>query len=162
MARLKPVDFDERLTLVEHLDELRSRLIVSAVVLVVAVILCFWQNHLLLEIANGPLPAGFEPITFSPGEPFITTLTIAVYGALLISLPVILFQLYSFVVPALTPREKRRRLWTGALPTADMPSTRVGERRAARAGKRALTVTGIELTESNVGYDPYDRGSNLR
>lgn len=107
MARLKSVDFDERLTLVEHLDELRSRLIVTAAVLVAAVILCFWQNHLLLEIANGPLPGDFEPVTFSPGEPFITTLTIAVYGALLISLPVILFQLYSFVLPALTPREKR-------------------------------------------------------
>ncbi|MGI9556633.1 MAG: twin-arginine translocase subunit TatC [Solirubrobacterales bacterium] len=107
MARLKPVDFDERLTLVEHLDELRSRLIVSAVVLVVAAGLCLWQNHLLLEIANRPLPDGREPITFSPGEPFITTLTVAVYGALLIALPVLLFQLYSFILPALTTREKR-------------------------------------------------------
>ena len=104
---MKPVKFDERLTLVEHLDELRSRLIVSGIVLGVAVVVCFWQNHLLLDIANGPLPSGREPVTFSPGEPFLTTLTVAVYGALLISLPVILFQLYSFVLPALTDRERR-------------------------------------------------------
>jgi sec-independent protein translocase protein TatC len=104
---MRPVNFDERLTLVEHLDELRSRLIVSGVVLVVAIALCLWQNHLLLDIAGRPLPAGREPVTFSPGEPFLTTLTVAVYGALLISMPIILFQLYSFVVPALTDGERR-------------------------------------------------------
>ena len=107
MARMTPVSFDERLTLVEHLDELRGRLIVSGAVLGVALVLCFWQNHLLLEIANGPLPSGLEPVTFSPGEPFITTLMVAVYGALLIALPIILYQLYSFVLPALTARERR-------------------------------------------------------
>ena len=42
--------------LVEHLDELRHRLIVCAAAFGVALALCFWQNHLLLEIANGPLP----------------------------------------------------------------------------------------------------------
>jgi sec-independent protein translocase protein TatC len=107
VARITPVSFDERLTLVEHLDELRSRLIISGAVLGVALVLCFWQNHLLLEIANGPLPDGREPTTLSPGEPFLTTLTVAVYGALMISLPVILYQLYSFIVPALTKRERR-------------------------------------------------------
>ena len=56
MARLKPAQFDDRLTLVEHLDELRTRIIVSAVVLVLAVAFCFWQNHAILEIANAPLP----------------------------------------------------------------------------------------------------------
>ena len=57
MARLKPAQFDDRLTLVEHLDELRTRIIVCGVVLVLAVAFCFWQNHAILEIANEPLPA---------------------------------------------------------------------------------------------------------
>ena len=48
------------MTLVEHLDELRNRIIVSAAVLVVACGLCFWQNHLLLHIANQPLPGGVQ------------------------------------------------------------------------------------------------------
>ncbi len=47
--RLKPAKFDDRMTLVEHLDELRTRIIVSAVVLVLAVVFCFWQNHALLD-----------------------------------------------------------------------------------------------------------------
>jgi len=107
MARIRAASFDERLTLVEHLDELRTRLIISAAVLVVAMALCFWQNHLLLDIANGPLPDGFEPVTFSPTEPFMTTLTLSLYGALILALPVLLYQLYAFILPAFAPSERR-------------------------------------------------------
>jgi sec-independent protein translocase protein TatC len=107
VARLRPVDFEDRLTLIEHLDELRTRLIVSGVVFVAALALCFWQNNLLLDIANEPLPGDRVPITFGVAEPFTTTLTIAAYGAILISLPVILYEAYAFFLPALTAREKR-------------------------------------------------------
>jgi sec-independent protein translocase protein TatC len=107
MARFKGVGHEDRLTLVEHLDELRTRLIVSIAVLVVAFILCFWQNHLLLRLANDPLPHGFHPITFSPTEPFTTTLTVSAYGAIILALPIILYQLYAFVLPAFSRRERR-------------------------------------------------------
>jgi sec-independent protein translocase protein TatC len=107
LARLRSAHYDDRLTLVEHLDELRSRIIFSAVVLVVAVGLCFWQNHLLLEIANAPLPGDRVPLTFSVTEPFFTTLKLAFYGGILIALPLLLYQVYAFVLPAFTPREKR-------------------------------------------------------
>src|SRR4051812_18744782 len=69
--------------------------------------LCFWQNHRLLDIINDPLPKGTQPITLSPTEPFTTTLTNSAYAALLISLPVILYQLYAFLLPAFSPTEKR-------------------------------------------------------
>jgi sec-independent protein translocase protein TatC len=105
VARIRPVDFEDRLTLVEHLDELRSRIIVSIAVFTVALGLCFWQNHLLLDIANEPLDR--EPITFGVAEPFTTTLTISAYGAILLSLPVLLYQAYAFVLPALSPRERK-------------------------------------------------------
>ena len=107
MARVKAASFEDRLTLVEHLDELRSRLIFCAVALVVVTILCFWQNHLLLDIANGPLPDDVEPLTFSPSEPFLTTLTLTFYSAILITLPILIYQAYAFILPALTPREKK-------------------------------------------------------
>ena len=107
MARLRPVDFEDRLTLVEHLDELRTRIIISIVVFAAAFALCFWQNSTLLDIANAPLPGNKEPITFGVAEPFTTTVTISAYAALVISLPVILYQGYAFVLPALTTREKR-------------------------------------------------------
>jgi sec-independent protein translocase protein TatC len=107
MARLRPVDFEDRLTLVEHLDELRTRIIISVAAFVVAFGLCFWQNSRLLDIANGPLPGDFTPITFGVAEPFTTTVTISAYAALVIALPVVLYQAYAFVLPALTTRERR-------------------------------------------------------
>ena len=107
MARLKAAKFDDRMTLVEHLDELRTRLIVSGVVVLLVAIVCFWQNHAILDIANAPLPDDFEPITLSPTEPFMTTLTVVLYSALLISMPFLLYQVYAFVLPALSPHEKR-------------------------------------------------------
>ena len=107
MARLRPVDFEDRLTLVEHLDELRTRIVISIVAFAVAFALCFWQNSRLLDIANAPLPGDKTPITFGVAEPFTTTVTITAYAALVISLPVILYQAYAFILPALTDREKR-------------------------------------------------------
>jgi sec-independent protein translocase protein TatC len=107
MARIRAAQFDDRMTLVEHLDELRSRIIFCGVTLLLALVVCFWQNAALLEIANDPLPAGFEPITLSPTEPFMTTLTLSLYSALLVSMPVLLYHAYAFVLPALSPQEKR-------------------------------------------------------
>jgi sec-independent protein translocase protein TatC len=107
MARLRPVEFEDRLTLVEHLDELRTRIIISIASFAVAFALCFWQNNRLLDIANAPLPGNRVPLTFGVAEPFTTTITISAYAALVISLPVILYQAYAFMLPALTNREKR-------------------------------------------------------
>ncbi len=106
--RVKAVTHEDQLTLVEHLDELRSRLIVCLAVLGVALALCFWQNHLLLEIASGPLPQNHQRlITFGVTEPFTTTLTVSVYGAIVLSLPIVLWQLYAYILPAFSQAERR-------------------------------------------------------
>lgn len=106
--RVKAVSHEDRLSLVEHLDELRSRIVVCLAVFGVALALCFWQNHLLLEIASGPLPGDHKKlITFGVTEPFTTTLTVAVYGAIVLSLPILLYQLYAYVLPAFSPGERR-------------------------------------------------------
>ena len=52
---IRTIDHEERLSLVDHLDELRARLIVSGAVLAVVFGVCLWQNHTLLEIVNEPL-----------------------------------------------------------------------------------------------------------
>src|SRR4051794_22389317 len=106
MARLRPASFEERLTLVEHLVELRTRIVVSISAFAVAFTLCFWQNGRLLDIANAPLPGDRTPITFGVAEPFTTTVTITLYAAIVISLPVILYQAYAYMLPALTDRER--------------------------------------------------------
>ena len=105
MARLKPVSHDDRLTVVEHLDELRTRIIVSLAAFGVAFALCFWQNHQILHWLNRPLH-GKQPITLGPAEAFTTTLTVAAYASILIALPVVIYQLYAFVLPAFTPTER--------------------------------------------------------
>ena len=55
LRKQRPVGHEDRLTLVEHLDELRTRIVDRGVAFVVALGLCFWQNHLLLKIINDPL-----------------------------------------------------------------------------------------------------------
>ena len=47
--RIRPVGHEDRLSLVDHLDELRTRIILSLVAFGVALALCFWQNHLILR-----------------------------------------------------------------------------------------------------------------
>lgn len=107
MPRMRPIAHEDRLSVVDHLDELRSRLIICAVAFIAAWALTGWQNHLVLEIVNKPLPDGIEPITLGPAEAFYTTLTNAAYAALLLALPVILYQLYAFLLPAFSPGERR-------------------------------------------------------
>ena len=106
MARLKPAEFDDRMTLVEHLDELRSRIIVCLVAVGVAFALCFWQSDLLFDIAKEPLD-GRDLATFGPTEPFFTTVEISGYGAIILTLPLLFYQLYAFVLPAFSPHERR-------------------------------------------------------
>ena len=163
----------------DHLEELRTRLIVSGVAFAVVFGVCFWQNHALLQFINRPLNkqteqqvlrgegparsdlagpegsarsrqryakgdwacsqracqrpvcrdqgaacrhdlqaagecrkdpaarAGNDPMTLGPGEPLTATLTVALYFSLVIALPVILFELYGFVLPAFNPSERR-------------------------------------------------------
>ena len=107
MARIKSVSHEDRLTLVEHLDELRTRIIIAIAAFVVGFALCAWQNHEILDILNRPLPGDLRPITFGVTEPFLTTITVSAYAGLLLALPVILYQLYAFVLPAFSPQERR-------------------------------------------------------
>ncbi len=106
MPKLSPIEHEDRLTLVEHLDELRSRLMISLAAFIVALALCFWQNEFLLGIVNEPL-GDREPVTLGVAEPFTTTLTVAAYSAILLTLPILLYQLYAFVLPAFSARERR-------------------------------------------------------
>ncbi len=172
-----PVSHDARLSLTEHLDELRSRLIVCVLTLVVAFGFTFWQNEAVLKIVNQPLEAtqnldGKErsndpleqaarfqilqgkaldaqrrldaalarsreipedvrnlalaasranaaavaavptsrerkPVTLGVAEPFTTTFTVAFYAAILLALPLLLFQAYAFILPAFAPGERK-------------------------------------------------------
>jgi len=96
------------LSVVDHLGELRTRIFVSLLAFGVAFGFAGWQNERILEIVNEPLPRNIpEPITFGVTEAFTTTLTNSAYAAILIALPVILYELYAFILPAFSAQERR-------------------------------------------------------
>ena len=166
-----PVGFNDQLTLVEHLTELRTRIIVCLVVFVAATGFFLWQSHPLLDLLNRPLnqsaltagssralasgaaqqrlspllrqqasvyrslaanerdatlrsqlgalaaesmklanaPAArpaWRPVTLGVGEPFSVSFKVAAYAGLLLSLPLLLYEAYAYVLPALSPRER--------------------------------------------------------
>ncbi|MGZ4293877.1 MAG: twin-arginine translocase subunit TatC [Solirubrobacteraceae bacterium] len=170
---LRPIGHEDRLSIVDHLDELRNRLFVCLAALAVAFALCYWQNNALLDILNKPIPPPSQtasnkiggltkdsvnaskevarsarafqalsgssdlsagdraliaqaasslqaaaqalpqkdprnvPVTLGVGEGFTTTLTVCFYAAILLTLPVLLYEIYAFVIPALSPSERR-------------------------------------------------------
>ena len=174
MPPLRPIAHEDRLSLVEHLDELRTRIIWCIVAFAIAFGFCYWQNDEVLRIVNRPVEKAFapgknprdqlgqtqvfqqrlgamakslgpalsavqrsaasaedkraladaiartqaaaratpsnvgrRPITFSVTEPFLTTFKVASYAAILLALPLLLYQLYAFILPAFTDRERR-------------------------------------------------------
>jgi sec-independent protein translocase protein TatC len=108
MRRVKAISPEAELSLVEHLDELRARIVVSIAVLGAALALCFWQNHLLLQLASAPLPADHDKlITFGITEPFTTTLTVSLYGAIILALPILLYELFAYLLPAFSRDQQR-------------------------------------------------------
>jgi sec-independent protein translocase protein TatC len=103
--------YGEEATLVEHLDELRSRLIVSLGAFAVAMIVAFVFHRRLIHLLENALPhARRHLITLSVGEPFMTSVWVAVYAGFLLALPIILWQLWGFLMPAVEEHHQRRIL----------------------------------------------------
>jgi sec-independent protein translocase protein TatC len=98
----------EEATLVEHLGELRARLIIALAAVAVAFVVAYTFHGQLLEWLNRPLPDRFKkPATFSPIEPFTTSIWVTLWAALLLALPVVLWQLWAFLAPALEEHRQR-------------------------------------------------------
>jgi sec-independent protein translocase protein TatC len=93
--------------LVDHLGELRARLFVSLAALVVGSTAAFAFHHRLIHWLNAPLPAGRQPITLGVAEPFTTSLKVSLYAGFALALPVILWQLWGFLAPAVDKNTQR-------------------------------------------------------
>jgi sec-independent protein translocase protein TatC len=106
VPRIKRLNHADEAPLVDHLTELRARIVASLGAFAVALGLCFWQNHMLLDLLRRPI-GDKQLLTIGVAEPFTTTLTIAAYAALLLTLPVLLYQVYAFTIPALAPAQHR-------------------------------------------------------
>src|SRR5438132_5549596 len=103
---------DEEATLVEHLDELRTRLIVCLVAIGLALVVTYVFHDRLLHWLNRPLPQRVRPpVTFGVAEPFLTTFWVSIWAAFLLALPVILWQLWSFLAPAFNESAAHSVVW---------------------------------------------------
>jgi sec-independent protein translocase protein TatC len=102
------LEHGEEATLVEHLGELRTRLVVCLIVLAVAFGVTYAFHHQLLDWLNAPLPEdNKKPATFGVAEPFLTSVFVSFWAAIAIALPVILWQIWAFFAPAFSPRTQR-------------------------------------------------------
>ena len=102
---------DDRMPLTTHLEELRSKLIISGVSWLVAFLACYTYAEQLFNLIAGPvrlaLPEGTSLVFITATEPFFTYLKISALAALLLSMPVIFWQIWSFIAPGLYKNEKR-------------------------------------------------------
>jgi sec-independent protein translocase protein TatC len=100
--------YGDEATLVEHLDELRSRIIVVMLTVVALAVVTFIFHGYLLDWLNRLLPPEHrKPITISPTEPFVTSLMVSLFAALVLAVPVILWQLWAFLAPAIDVHAQR-------------------------------------------------------
>ena len=93
------------MSLTEHLDELRKRIIYSVIAVVLASIVTFMYVDLIRETITGP--AAGNLVFIGVAEAFMTNIKIALLAGVLLAFPVILYQVWSFVLPGLDPREKK-------------------------------------------------------
>lgn len=100
----------EEATLVEHLDELRGRLVVMIAAVVLGAIVAYVFHNRILDWLNGPLPAHTRPVTLGVTEPFTMTITVCIYAGLVAALPIVLWQLWAFFAPAVEPAHERKML----------------------------------------------------
>jgi sec-independent protein translocase protein TatC len=97
----------EEATLVEHLDELRSRLIISLAAIIPIFLVTFAFHEQIMEWLTGPLPEDKRLVTLGVTEPFTTSVKVSLIAALAIALPVILWQAWAFLAPAVQPHFER-------------------------------------------------------
>jgi sec-independent protein translocase protein TatC len=98
----------EEATLVEHLDELRDRIIISLVALAVTTTTAFVFHHHLIHWLERPLPPDRRRlITFGVAEPFLTSFKISLMAGIALAFPVLLWQLWSFLSPAFEENSQR-------------------------------------------------------
>jgi sec-independent protein translocase protein TatC len=108
----------EEATLVEHLDELRSRLILSLFAIVPAFGVAYYFHEEVIDWLTGPLPDDKQLVTLGVTEPFTTSVMVSLIVAIALVLPVLLWQIWAFLAPAVAPHFERVALFFVALSTA--------------------------------------------
>ncbi|KAI5677280.1 hypothetical protein M9H77_08230 [Catharanthus roseus] len=99
---------DKEMSIFDHLEELRQRILVSVLAVGAAILGCFAYSKELIMLLEAPVRVqGVRFLQLAPGEFFFTTLKVSGYCGLLLGSPVILYEIIAFVIPGLTRAERR-------------------------------------------------------
>ena len=96
---------DDQMALSEHIEEFSQRIIFSLITLVSFTLICFTDIKDIVKIFQAPA-LGVKFLQFAPGEYFFASLKIALFCGILCSSPVILYQIFLYVVPGMTKKER--------------------------------------------------------
>jgi sec-independent protein translocase protein TatC len=95
------------MSLIEHLDELRSRIIVAAIAVALAAVAGFFLAEPLLTLLLDALPEGSDVIQLRVLEGLGVRIRLALFIGLALAMPIVLYEVWAFVTPGLTRRERR-------------------------------------------------------
>ena len=98
---------EEEASLVEHLTELRHRLLICIAAIVPAFAIAYVFHERLIQRLKDLLPEGTPLVTLGVTEPFTTSLKVSFYAALSIVLPIVLWQVWAFLAPAVGEETQR-------------------------------------------------------
>lgn len=111
MRRPRRLEYGERAELVDHLGELRTRLVIALIAVAAAVALAYAEHQRLVLWLESPLPGHRRLVTYGVAEPFLTSLQVSFFAGLALALPIVLWQLWSFLAPAVEPHAERTVVW---------------------------------------------------
>jgi len=97
----------EEATLVEHLGELRTRLVIGLLTIAPAFVVAFVFQADIVDWLTRPLPDDKQIVTLGVVEPFTTAVKVSLAAAVAVTLPVLLYQLWAFLAPAVEDRVQR-------------------------------------------------------
>lgn len=106
------VERDKELSLVQHLSEFRDRLMVACIAIAITTAISFLFTTDIIKLLL--VPAGVSKlVALSPTENFTTYFRVALFSGFALAMPVILYEIYAYIDPALHPRERRFALTAG-------------------------------------------------
>jgi sec-independent protein translocase protein TatC len=97
----------EEATLVEHLGELRARIVIAMGAFAAAFAVAYAFHERIIEWLRRPLPKDQELVVLGVTEPFFTAIKVSAYAAFALALPIVLYQLWSFLAPAMEEHAQR-------------------------------------------------------
>ena len=96
---------DDEMALSEHIEEFSQRIIFCLIILLVSTVLCFTDIKQIVQLFQIPA-VGIKFLQFAPGEYFFASVKIAAFCGILLSSPIIIYQIFLYVVPGMTKKER--------------------------------------------------------